>query len=92
MILKNNRDPTPRCCASDDKTSSQVPVPQSSQFGRTAYTAEPGKYQLLGAFPGFVPVSQSVEVKPAENGRYGPEHEVDLTLQRATEPPPTESH
>ncbi len=83
--------PLPGCRIRLTGAKGDVPV-QSSQFGRTAFTAEPGKYQPSVAFPGFVSVSQPVDVKPTKNGRYGPEHEVDLTLQRATDQPPPESH
>jgi protocatechuate 3,4-dioxygenase beta subunit len=82
--------PLPGCRIRLTGPKGDVPV-QSSQFGRTAFTAEPGKYQLSVAFPGFVPTSQPVEVKAAQNGRFGPEHEVDLTLQRATDQPQTEA-
>ncbi len=82
--------PLPGCRIRLSGPKGDVPV-QSSQSGRTAFVPEPGPYQLSVAFPGFVSVSQSVEVKATKNGRSGHEHEVDLTLQRATDQPQTEA-
>ncbi len=82
--------PLPGCRIRLSGPKGDVPV-QSSQSGRTSFVPEPGSYQLSVAFPGFVSVSQSVEVKATMNGRSGHEHEVDLTLQRATAQPQTEA-
>ena len=82
--------PLPGCRIRLSGPKGDVPV-QSSQSGRTAFVPEPGSYQLSVAFPGFVPVSRSVEVKATKNGLSGHEHEVALTLHRATDQPQTEA-
>ncbi len=82
--------PLPGCRIRLTSPKGDIPV-HSSQFGRTSFSGKPGKYQLSVSFPRFLPVSQSVEVKPTQNGRYGPEHEVDLTLIRTTDQPQTEA-
>jgi len=57
-----------------------------------SFSADPGPYRLSVTYPGFAPVNQQVDVKPAKNGHWGLEHELNVMLTRSTELAKPELH
>lgn len=75
-------------------TGAKGPVPrQTIQSGQVSFMTEPGAYRLSVSYPSFAPVTKQIEVKGTEkNGRWGTDHELNVTLVRQTEPTKLETH
>jgi Carboxypeptidase regulatory-like domain len=76
--------PLPGCQVTLTGPKGEIPH-QSSQSAQISFSSEPGPYRLSVAYPGFAPVTRQVEVKATEDGRWGQDHEINVTLVRLTD-------
>ncbi|HEV3298638.1 MAG TPA: carboxypeptidase-like regulatory domain-containing protein [Planctomycetaceae bacterium] len=58
---------------------------RTSQSDQVSFSTAPGPYRLAVSYPGFAPVTKQIDVKATQNGRWGTDHQLDLTLVRSTE-------
>jgi len=81
--------PLPGCEVILTGAKGEVPR-QTTQSAHVSFVTEPGPYRLSVSYPGFAPVTKQVEVKGTQNGRWGTDHQLDVTLVRSTEQTKTE--
>ena len=76
--------PLPGCQVTLTGAKGDVPN-RTSQSEQVSFSTAPGRYRLAVSYPGFALVTKPVDVKATRNGRWGTDHQVDLTLVRSTE-------
>jgi hypothetical protein len=76
--------PLPGCQVTLTGAKGDVPN-RTSQSDQVSFSTAPGPYRLAVSYPGFAPVTKQINVKATQNGRWGTDHQLNMTLVRSTE-------